>query len=96
MERGREERKNLSSTSWGENVRQTVFVEMQVKEALHLLQITSWQRKPPKCVLSATAPVQMCLSHQFVSKKWRVEANLWKIAAFERRACKVGSSNALV
>lgn len=43
MERGREERKNLSSTSWGENVRQTVFVEMHVKEALHLLQITSWQ-----------------------------------------------------
>lgn len=39
MGRGREvrEKKNLSSTSWGENLRQTVFVEMPVKEARHLL-----------------------------------------------------------
>lgn len=37
MESGREEGKNPSSTSWGENLRQTVFVEMLAKEAEHLL-----------------------------------------------------------
>lgn len=37
MGRGREERKNLSSTSWGENLRQTVFVKMHFKEVRHLL-----------------------------------------------------------
>lgn len=37
MGRGREERKTLSSTSWGENLRYTVFVEIHFKEAQHLL-----------------------------------------------------------
>lgn len=47
IERGREERKDLSSTSWGGNLRQTVF-EMHVKEAQRLLQIVSWQSINPE------------------------------------------------
>lgn len=40
-------------------------------------------------VLLAAALMWMCWSHRFVSKKWRVEGKLWKIEAFDRRACGV-------
>lgn len=50
MERGREERKNLSSTSWGENLRQTVFCRnaCQGSAAFTVLQIKSWQSINPE------------------------------------------------
>lgn len=102
MERGREERKDLSSTSWGENQRNTVWNSRKGSTPFttncDLAKYKSWKltQRVFLVFFISDALMWMCWSHQFASWKWRVEGKLGKIVAFDRRACGVGPSNTLV